>query len=72
MAGRYSHAQKHKRRDREICNLKNGLGRLVRECQKGSKQEDENQKQFLNLCEILLQQTKTSKQKIYSLLFNCF
>lgn len=67
MAGRYSHAQQYKRRDREIRNLKNWLGRLVRELHKGSKQPDENLKQFLGLCEILLQQTKNSKQKIYSL-----
>ena len=66
-AGRYTHAQQYKRRDREIRNLKNWLGRLVRELQRGSKQPDENLKQFLELCEILLQQTKNSKQKIYSI-----
>ena len=67
MAGRYSHAQQYKRRDREIRNLKNWLGRLVRELQKGPKKHEEQLKLFLEQCEILLQQTINSKRKIYSL-----
>ncbi len=69
-AGRYAHAKQFKRMKKEVKNLKNYLGRTVRDIERKTKGFEALQAHFaplLNKSNRLLLQTKKSKNKLYSL-----
>lgn len=66
-AGRYANARQWKRQKREIQNLKNWLGRIVREFHRFYGPQPEVVDTFLKHAQILLCQEKNSKDKLYSL-----
>ena len=68
-ASRYAHAKQFKRMRASIKRLKNYLGRIVRDIERRIEIKKELQKIFqphLEIAKKLLQQTKKSKDKIYS------
>ena len=69
-AGRYAHAKQFKRMRASIKKLKNYLGRVVREIERKIETKKELQEIFeshLEIAKKLLEQTKKSKNKVYSL-----
>lgn len=68
--GRYAHAKQFKRMKKEIKRIKTYLGRVVRDVERKIQETPFLQEVFnevLNLSKRLLEQTKTSKNKLYSL-----
>ena len=68
-AARYAHAKQFKRMRSSVKNLKNYLGRVVRDIERRIETKKELQEIFQSHLEIakkLIQQTKKSKNKIYS------
>ena len=67
-AGKYAHAKQWNRRDREIQNMKNWLGRVIRDIKRKVPEDKmpEFLKHHLELCERVRTQTRYSKDKIYS------
>lgn len=63
----YAHAQQMKRAARETKRLKTMLGRVTRDIERKTESHNEILKEQLTLGKRLLQQTKTSKNKIYSI-----
>ena len=66
-AGRYANAKQWKRQKREIRNLKNWLGRIVRDINRFCGPHNKDLTTLLQHAEILLQQEKNSEKKVYSL-----
>lgn len=69
-AGKYAHAKQFKRMKKEVKNLKNYLGRVVRDVERKTAECVSLQEHFaplLNKSKRLLSQTKKSKNKLYSL-----
>lgn len=66
-AGRYGHARQWQQQKREIKNLKNWLGRIVREIKRYTGPLPEVVNALLARAERLLDQEKNSKGKLYSL-----
>jgi transposase, IS5 family len=67
---RYAHARQMKRSKREIRKLKTCLGRLYRDIDRKLGEEKRNDPKWIKLSEILtrlFEQTKNSKNKIYSI-----
>lgn len=70
MASRYAHARQMKRARREIKKLKNYLGRVARDIERkirGDKEMQEAFAQSLAMANRLLEQQRTSKNKLYSI-----
>ena len=68
--GRYAHAKQFKRMKKEIKRIKTYLGRVVRDVERKIQETPLLQEVFnevLDLSKRLLEQTKTSKNKLYSL-----
>ena len=67
MQSRYRHARQSKRANREVRKIKRYLTRVVRDIIRKMDPRDEVMKEKLLLAAQLLQQQKTSKNKIYSI-----
>jgi len=70
MASRYAHARQMKRANRETKKLKNYLGRVVRDIERKTEGDKEKRAAFaeaLALARRLLEQQRTSKNKLYSI-----
>lgn len=67
MQARYAHARQYKRAARERRRLKTYLGRVLRDIQRKSKSPDTELKKHFELAGRILSQTKTSKNKLYSI-----
>jgi len=67
MQARYSHAKQFKRAARERRKLKTYLGRVLRDIRRKAGKPDAELKKYLDLAERLINQTKNSKNKIYSI-----
>lgn len=65
--GRYSHAKQFKRMNATLKKLRTRLKRLVRDIQRKKKVTSSELEKYLELAQCLMNQTKTSKRKIYSL-----
>jgi len=66
MQSRYSHARQMKRARRETRRLKTYLGRVMRDIQRKCSEPPESLSELLSSAERLLEQKKTSKNKLYS------
>jgi len=64
---KYVHAKQYKRARRCLSKLKTILGRVMRDIERKLPEVDEELKELLKLCTRLYHQTKSSKDKIYSL-----
>ena len=70
MTGRYAHANQFKRMKKKVKEIRNYLGRVVREIDRNIEKNDELKGTFehlLTTAKRLLSQTKDSKNKLYSL-----
>ena len=67
MQARYSHAKQFKRAAKERRKLKTYLDRVLRDIRRKAKKPDAELKEYLELAERLMNQTKNSKNKIYSI-----
>ena len=65
--GRYAHARQYKRSRRVTKQLKTLLGRIVRDILRKAVTVDEELRRYLCRAEKLLSQTRTSKDKLYSI-----
>jgi len=67
MQARYNHAKQFKRAARERRKLKTYLGRVCRDIRRKVPNPDAELQRYLKIAERLLNQTKNSKNKIYSI-----
>ena len=67
MQSRYAHAKQYKRASKQTKQLKTYLGRVYRDIQRKAEQTDEQLTHLMQLAERLLEQQKTSKNKLYSI-----
>jgi IS5 family transposase len=64
--GRYAHAKQLKRADRCIRNLKNYLGRVIRDIERKAVNPDNELKNLLDIGNRIFNQEKRDKNKVYS------
>lgn len=64
---RYAHAKQYKRAGRETRQLKTYLGRVYRDIYRKAEAFDPELRRYLKLANLILQQEKHSKNKIYSI-----
>lgn len=65
--GRYAHAKQFKRMRRELRRLRTWVGRMIRDIQRKSPQQDESLKTLIQQAQRLMDQKKTDSNKLYSL-----
>ena len=64
---RYAHARQMKRAAKATRQLRNYLGRVIRELERSSERLTEREKKILSLVKRLYEQKRTDKKKVYSL-----